>query len=94
MYCIMSLADYSNIKVVQRMADKYGIGKVLPSTRKASKYMVQSPDGKMIHFGASGMADFTKTKDEERRRKFRQRNAKWADAQKYTPAYLSYYLLW
>jgi len=90
----MSLADYSNIKVVQRMADKYKVGKVLPSTRKASKYMVERPDGKMIHFGAAGMADFTKTKDEDRRKRFRQRNAKWADAAAYTPAYLSYYLLW
>jgi len=90
----MSLSEYSNISVVQRLANKYDIGKVLPSTRKASKYMVQSPDGKMVHFGASGMQDYTKHKDEARRQRFRQRNAKWADAPKWSPAWLSYYLLW
>jgi 2-phospho-L-lactate transferase/gluconeogenesis factor (CofD/UPF0052 family) len=90
----MSLADYSDIKVVQRIADKYDVGKVLPSTRKASKYMVKNPDGKMVHFGAFGMQDFTKHKDEARRQKFRQRNAKWSDASKWSPAWLSYHLLW
>ena len=76
----MSLSDYSNIKVVQRLANKYDVGKVFPSTRATKKYMVENPDGKMIHFGYFGMEDFSKHKDEERRKRFRQRNRKWADA--------------
>jgi len=91
---IMSLSDYSNIKVVQRLANKYDVGKVFPSTRATKKYMVENPDGKMIHFGYFGMEDFSKHKDEERRRRFRQRNAKWANAPKWSPSWLSYYLLW
>lgn len=88
------LSDYSNIKEVQRLATKYKVGKVFPSTRKGKKYMVEDPDGKMIHFGAYGMSDFSKHKDEDRRRQFRQRNAKWADAPKWSPSWLSFHLLW
>ena len=90
----MSLSDYSDIKVVQRLANKYDVGRVFPSTRKDKKYMVEDPDGKMIHFGAYGMSDFSKHKDEERRKRFRTRNRKWKDFPKYSPAFLSYHLLW
>ena len=53
---------YSNIQEVQRMANK--------------KYMVINPDGKMVHFGQKGYADYTAHKDEERRKAFRKRNHK------------------
>ena len=56
--------------------------------------MVKNPDGKMVHFGASGYADYTAHKDNERRKRFRTRNHKWASATKWSPAWLSYYLLW
>ena len=56
--------------------------------------MVINPDGKMIHFGQKGYADYTAHKDEERRRNFRKRNHKWATANKWTPGWLSYNLLW
>ena len=88
------LSQWSDIKQVQRLADEYGVGEVKPSTNKGKKYMVMSPIGKPIHFGAYGMEDFTKHKDEERRQAFQKRNAKWAQAEKWTPAWLSYYLLW
>jgi len=88
------LAEWSDIKAVQKLADKYDVGKVLPSTNKGKKYKVQSPSGKWIHFGAYGMEDFTKHKDEDRRKRFQQRNKKWASADKWTPSWLSYYLLW
>ena len=87
------LSEWSNIKAVQKLADKYDVGKVIPSTNKGKKYKVQSPSGKFIHFGAYGMEDFTKHRDEDRRKKFLQRNKKWASADKWTPAWLSYHLL-
>jgi hypothetical protein len=85
---------YSNIQEVQRMANKYNVGNVLLSTRKNKKYMVINPDGKMVHFGQKGYADYTAHKDEERRRNFRKRNHKWSTANKWSPGWLSYYLLW
>jgi hypothetical protein len=56
--------------------------------------MVQDPNGKWIHFGAISYQDYTKHKDQERRERFRKRNHKWANAKIYSPAYLSYHLLW
>ena len=85
---------YSDYAEVQRMANKYGIGKVSLSTRKDKKYMVISPEGNKVHFGQIGYEDFTKHKDPERRRLFRLRNAKWSTMPKYSAGWLSYHLLW
>ena len=46
--------EFSNIKEVQQIANKYKLGKIFPSNRKNKKYMVRNPEGKMIHFGANG----------------------------------------
>jgi hypothetical protein len=64
------------------------------STRKDKKYMVLRPDWKWVHFGQMGYADFTKHNDEKRRDSFWKRNWRWASADRYTPAYLSFHLLW
>lgn len=56
--------------------------------------MIEDPNGKMIHFGLYPYEDFTKTKDKQKRDAFRSRNHKWANADKYSPAYMAYYLLW
>ena len=56
--------------------------------------MVFDDDGKKIHFGDLRYADYTKTKNKLKRDSFRNRNKEWKDADKYTPAHLSYYLLW
>ena len=56
--------------------------------------MVKKPDDKMIHFGEKGYADFTGHQDEDRRANFKKRNKKWATAEKWTPAWLSYHILW
>ena len=85
---------YSNISQVQENANKYNIGKVFFSTRKNKKYMIKNPDGKMIHFGEKGYADYTAHQDEKRRENFKKRNKKWATAEKWTPAWLSYHILW
>ena len=64
------------------------------STRKSKKYMIQTPDHKWVHFGQMGYMDYTKHQDEERRNRFLKRNWRWASASKYSPAYLSFILLW
>ena len=57
--------------------------------------MVLDPNtNKMVHFGQMGYEDYTKHHDENRRQLFRKRNHKWATAEKYSPAWLSYYLTW
>jgi len=64
------------------------------STRKNKKYMIYVPHlDKYIHFGST-MEDYTRHTDKKRRMNFLRRNAKWADADIYTPAYASYTLLW
>jgi len=85
--------DY--FKSVERALHKhYPNTKLLVSSRKDKKFMVISPEGKKIHFGQKGMDDLHKHNDPVRLMNFRKRNAKWADAPKWTPAHLSYYVLW
>lgn len=88
------LEEYSDYNTVQKRAKKLKLNKILVSTRKDKKYMVQNDDGKYIHFGAWGYTDATRHMDQKRIDNFKKRNHKWANADKYTPAYLSYYLLW
>lgn len=69
--------------------------KIAFSPKKTKKYVIYNPiTNKYIHFGEMGYSDFTKHKDKERQRRFKLRNAKWANAEPYTPSFLSYYLLW
>jgi hypothetical protein len=88
---------YSNPQEVLRKTRKY-FGKnteLYLSTRKNKKYMILNPNtNKMVHFGQIGYEDFTKHKDKKRRDAFKKRNAKWANADKYTSAYMSFVLLW
>ena len=65
------------------------------STRKDKKYMIYNPEnGKWFHFGSSNYSDYTKHKDQQRRINFLIRNQRWAEADMYSAAYASYYLLW
>ena len=69
------------------------------STKADKKKMaIFYEDGKKIktvHFGASGMDDYTKTKDKEQRKRYRQRHEKDLKTKDPTKAgYLSYYILW
>jgi hypothetical protein len=84
---------------VKMNANKY-LGKNVSlyySTRKDKKYMVITPDNKIVHFGAFGMEDYTKHKDEKRRSNYLARATKikgnWKN-DKYSPNNLSLYLLW
>lgn len=85
--------DY--FKSVERALQKYYPNtKLLVSSRKDKKFMVISPEGKKIHFGQKGYEDYHQHKDPVRLMNFRKRNAKWADAPKWTSAHLSYYVTW
>ena len=88
------LKMYSNILIVQKKAKKLGLNPVEISSRKDKKYMTHDDQGHVKHFGAWGYTDYTKHQDEKRREAFQRRNHNWADAPKYSPANLSYNLLW
>jgi hypothetical protein len=65
------------------------------STRKDKKFMVKNPNNnKWIHFGSPMYDDWHSHKDQIRLNNFKLRNKKWATANKYTPAHLSYWVLW
>ena len=92
----MEINKVSNPDKVKVNLEKY-YGKdveIYLSTRKDKKYMVVSPDGKKIHFGDVNYTDFSKHLDKDRQKSFFNRNHKWKDAKPYTPANLSFYLLW
>lgn len=87
------LIGYSDPREVLKKGKKLGY-KISVSTRKDKKYQVKTPDGKMVHFGASNYQDFSHHQDEKRRQSFLKRNWRWATQDPYSPAYLSYWLLW
>ena len=91
------ILKYSNPNLVYNKA-KYIFGDdvdIKLSTRKNKKYMLYDPTtNKYVHFGEIGFLDYTKHKDENRRRLFRARNYKWKDNDIFTSSWMSYYLLW
>ena len=93
-----NITKYSNPKQAQKQAYKYlgkKNGKLYRSTRKEKKYMVKDPKtNNWVHFGQMKYEDYTKHGDKKRRDNFRKRNHRWANAPRYSPAWLSYYLLW
>jgi hypothetical protein len=72
----------------------YDPSTIFTSPRVDKKYLVVTPEGKKVHFGQVGYADFSKRKDLTRRQRFVTRNAKWKDAPAYTPSHLSYWITW
>ena len=88
------LRKISNPDRVFRRFEKFGLeGSIHISNLASKKYYVMTPEGRKVQFG-SNMEDYTKHRDKKRRDNFKSRNAKWATAYKYSPAYLSYHLLW
>ena len=41
-----------------------------PSDKPEKKYYIITKDNKRVYFGAAGMSDFTKHKDEERKQRY------------------------
>lgn len=87
---------YSNPIDVQKKIFKL-LGKearIAYSPRKNKKYVIVNPEtNKYIHFGEMGYEDITKHKNEKRRKRFRLKNARWANSEPYSASYLSYYAL-
>ena len=90
---LKELRNYSDPEYVMQKAKMMGLNPVHESSRKDKKYMVF--DGRtMVHFGQMKYYDWTYDNNEERRNRFRKRNWKWQNSQKYSPAWLSWFLLW
>ena len=90
---LKELRNYSDPEYVMNKAKMMGLNPVHESSRKDKKYMVF--DGRtMVHFGQMGYEDATKHNDLDRINRFKKRNWKWQNSPKYSPAYLSYNLLW
>ena len=70
------------------------------STKKGKKFMAifdcpKCKKKKIVHFGAEGMSDFTKHKDEERKQRYinrHKKNENWSDPK--TAGFMSKHLLW
>ena len=65
------------------------------SDKPNKKYFIITSKGKKIYFGAAGMSDFTKHKDERRKELYINRHKareNWND--KDTPGFWSRWLLW
>ena len=90
---IEELRLYSDPEIVAQKAQQLGLNPVHPSSQARKKYMVFNNE-RMIHFGSSKYSDYTKHHDEKRRDNFKKRNHRWASAPRYSPAWLSYWLLW
>ena len=93
------ISKYSNPPQVYRLASKY-LGKKAKiglSTKKNKKYMVTTPEGKIVHFGEMGYEDFTKHKNKTRRKNYLTRSRKirgnWK-TDKYSANNLAIHLLW
>jgi hypothetical protein len=91
---------WSNPKKVQELAKNYlGEGAtIFRSIKKDKKYMIYNPNTKKwVHFGQIGYEDFTKHKDEVRRKNYLTRTANmkgnWKD-DKYSANNLSRNILW
>jgi hypothetical protein len=93
------ILKYSDpVKVLEKLHHIFGKDsgiELFRSSRKDKKYAIINPyTFKVVHFGQMGYEDFTKTGDERRRELFKRRNHKWRDADPFSPAFLSYHLLW
>jgi len=71
--------------------------KLYDSTRVDKKFMVITPSGHKIHFGASGYSDFPHHKDEERKQRYitrHEKNEDWTITGIDTPGFWARWLLW
>ena len=87
------LYEVSNPETVAHKAALLHLNPIHPSSQARFKFMVFNGE-KMVHFGDIHYQDFTKHKNLRRLNNFRTRNRRFATAPVYSPAWLSYYLLW
>jgi hypothetical protein len=77
------------------MPRSYKLVKIARSPNPEKKYTAYFSDGTRTHFGAAGMSDFTKHKDEARRQRYLSRhraNENWNNPK--SAGSLSRYILW
>lgn len=83
----------SNVK--SRSSDKVRLLHLSRSPRPEKKYRAHFSDGTHTDFGAAGMSDFTKHRDESRRQRYlkrHSRNENWRNMK--SAGALSRYILW
>lgn len=71
--------------------------KLYDSTRADKKFMVITPSGHKVHFGATGYEDFTTHHDEQRKERYiarHQHNEDWTSTGLETAGFWSRWLLW
>jgi hypothetical protein len=68
--------------------------KLSASTRAAKKYMVTTPEGRIIHFGGAGYDDYTTHKDEARKARYLSRTASQPQNDITSAAFWALNLLW
>ena len=80
---------------MQQNANKYyNNNLIVYKSDKANKKYFIIHNNKKVYFGANDYEDYTFHKNKFRLKKFKSRNDYWKNEPKYTPAHLSYYLLW
>jgi hypothetical protein len=85
---------FSNPEIVRKNAKKYDLDLVF-SPRKNKKYRIVNPEtNKFVDFGSIDYEDYTKHQNLKRLEAFKKRNAKWYNSMKYSPAWLSAWILW
>ena len=77
-------------------AKKVTISKSTKAGKKLmAKFTADTGRVKTVHFGSAGMDDYTKTKDKDQRRRYRQRHKKDLLTKDPTRAgYLAFHILW
>ena len=70
-----------------------------PSDKPEKKYYIITKDNKRVYFGAAGMSDFTKHKDEDRKNRYIKRHENneskfWNKSGIDTASFWSRFLLW
>lgn len=93
------IRKYSNPAEVYRRGSQY-LGKTIKirlSTKRDKKYMITTPEGRIVHFGQMGYEDYTKHKNKTRRKNYLTRSGKirgdWAK-DKYSANNLARKILW
>lgn len=70
---------------------------LMPSSRKSKKWMVLTPSGKKVHFGASGYSDYTLHGDEKRKERYISRHKSrenWSKSGIENAGFWARWLLW
>jgi hypothetical protein len=89
----MNLANLNVIKNKLKQYD-YIVSDVGYANDNKHKYYIVTKDGKKIKFGNINYEDYLIHKDDKRRMNFRNRNKRFLNYDKYSPAQLSYNILW